>query len=274
MDREFFKKLLSVPTYSKHEDRMIDFILEYATSKNIPTKIDDFGNIYLLKGVDDENIEYLPCVVSHVDTVHYKHVDLIHNNGFLDIHEIAKDNNTYLFATMDDSNGDEIQTGVGGDDKAGIAICLEIINRTDNIIGAFFRQEENGCHGSKASDAEVMSKVGYAIQFDAPGDNWVSENCYGVKLYNDEFLGEIKDILDKYNQTKYSHDPYTDVYALKKGYDFNTINFFAGYHNMHTDKEYIVIEQVEKAIEMGCEVIQKLGNKKMVYEYTGFNFRY
>lgn len=260
MDRLFVKELLRVPTCSRHEDRMVEFISTFAIKHKIPFRTDDFGNIYLLKGTN--NIEHVPCVVAHIDTVHHDQKDLVVSNTKLNIVETTDGDKTILRAYHPETLS---STGIGGDDLCGVGICLELILKFDNIIGAFFRQEENGCHGSRNSDREVMSKVAYAIQFDAPTNNWVSEVCSGVKLYDSTFIGEIKDILTRHGQTNFSRDPYTDVKALRELYDFNCINFFAGYYNMHRSDEYVVLEDMEKAIDMGEEVIKHLGNKKYIF---------
>ncbi len=240
---------------------MVEFIIAFAIKHKIPARIDDFGNVYLLKGT--KRVEHVPCVVAHIDTVHHDQRDLVLSNRRLNIVETIEGDKTILKAydprTLD-------RTGIGGDDCAGVAICLELILKFDNIIGAFFRQEENGCHGSTNSDREVFSKVSYAIQFDAPNNDWVSEVCSGVKLYNSSFLTKIKSVLDSYGMTKYSRDPYTDVKVLRQLYDFNCINFFAGYYNMHRPDEYVVLEDMEKAIAMGEDVIKQLGNEKSYFE--------
>jgi di/tripeptidase len=268
MDIDFAKKLFSVPTCSKHEDLMVDFLESYAIDNNIPYKIDDFGNIYLIKGEITED-DRVPCVVSHIDTVHHSYDSLIKNNDSLIIKESILHDKRLLKAYHPNTN--ELLP-IGGDDKAGVAICLELILKFDKIIAAFFREEEIGCHGSANSDEEIFKNVGYAIQFDAPGNNWVSKTCNGVQLFNEEFFNEIKDILKDFGQTKISNDPYTDVYKLKELYDFNCINFFAGYYNMHRDDEYVVVEDMEKAVLMGEEIIKKLGNKKYEFIHKPFDW--
>lgn len=273
MDIDFAKKLFSVPTCSKHEELMVDFLESYAIDNNIPYKIDDFGNIYLIKGEITED-DRVPCVVAHIDSVHTSQIPLIEYNERLIITEekvlnktILRAYNPHLIDTID-----KAKSGLAGDDSAGVLICLELLNKFDKIIAAFFREEEIGCHGSANSDEEIFKNVGYAIQFDAPGNNWVSKTCNGVQLFNEEFFNEIKDILDTYGQTKISNDPYTDVYKLKELYDFNCINFFAGYYNMHRDDEYVVVEDMEKAVLMGEEIIKKLGNKKYEFIHKPFDW--
>ena len=71
MERNFelLKKVLSVPTKTYQEDLMIEFIVDWLESKNIPFYLDQYYNVYATKQTDT-NIEYFPCVVAHTDTVH------------------------------------------------------------------------------------------------------------------------------------------------------------------------------------------------------------
>ncbi len=59
---DFLKKVLSIPTKSFKEDLMIEFLVEYLTEKKHNFQVDDFGNVYVTKGVLDEGESY-PCIV-------------------------------------------------------------------------------------------------------------------------------------------------------------------------------------------------------------------
>jgi acetylornithine deacetylase/succinyl-diaminopimelate desuccinylase-like protein len=60
---------------------------------------------------------------------------------------------------------------------------------------------------------------------------------------------------------EYMVHPYTDVYALRKKFDFSCINFSIGYYDYHTKYEYVVIEDVFNGIDMGKKMIEELGYK-------------
>jgi acetylornithine deacetylase/succinyl-diaminopimelate desuccinylase-like protein len=61
-------------------------------------------------------------------------------------------------------------------------------------------------------------------------------------------------------RNEYQSHPYTDVYALKKQFDFSCINYAIGYYDYHTKNEYVVIEDVYNGIKTGKEMIESLGN--------------
>ena len=263
INKEHTKKLLidvlSVPTHSIREERMREYLIEYAINNNIKYHVDNKGNVYFTKGEVNGDENY-PCVVSHIDTVHNNQTDLIDTDLKLSIVEPVED----VLIAIDPLTYK--QTGIGGDDKCGVAICLTILEKVDVIKVAFFVEEEIGMNGSTEADWDFLSDCAYFIQFDAPFDNWVSKTCMGTRLFNDEFLEQIRPVLQSYEQTKISNDPFTDVLMLRKDGEVNCINFFAGYHRMHTSTEFVIPTQVFKAIELGCDVINVLGLKRSLYE--------
>ena len=74
-------------------------------------------------------------------------------------------------------------TGIGGDDKCGIFIALELLRKLDNVKVGLFVSEETGCHGSSKCDINFLQDVGYVVQFDAPGNHLITEVCSGIRLF-------------------------------------------------------------------------------------------
>jgi tripeptide aminopeptidase len=257
---QLLKDVLSVPTKTYKEEKMIEFLTNWLETNGYDYYVQDNGNIYVTKTTDevDENFHY-PCVVAHTDTVH--EIDTIN------IHEVELPNHQGIIKPALMSFNDKgIQTGIGGDDKAGIFACLVLLQEIPNIKVAFFVSEETGCHGSLASDDNFFKDVGYAIQFDAPGNWMVTEYCFGIQLFNreSEFFGVCSRVLNETFEGReiYQRHPYTDVMALKQKYDFSCINFAIGYYNYHTSKEYVIIDEVYTGIKTGKMIIEGLGNKK------------
>jgi hypothetical protein len=61
--------------------------------------------------------------------------------------------------------------------------------------------------------------------------------------------------------------PYTDISQLKKKIDVCCINMSCGYYNMHSNQEFVSIEDVENSIVAGLNMVKELGYKKYKYEY-------
>jgi len=254
MDTDFLKEVLSIPSISGNESMVRDYIIEFAIDNEIDYVLDKKGNVYLTKGKDRVTLgEYYPCVVSHIDTVHRSHIDLINDKRRLDIVEDVKGN---LIAYNPLTNQ---QTGIGGDDKCGVFVCLSLFLEMDILKGAFFVEEEIGMLGSKEACSEFFENVGYAIQFDAPSANWITEVCSGVKIFDTEFKDKIKTVLSEGGYTNFSNDPFTDVNQLSQKFDFNCLNLGCGYYEQHRDSEYVVVDEVKKSLHMGIKLIHHLG---------------
>lgn len=254
----FLKEVLSVPTKTYNEKKMIQFLTNWLSENNIPSYSDEFGNVYATKQEKQVSEDfYFPCVVSHTDTVH--NIDTINVKE-----EMLRNAQAEIKLSLKAYNNSGNPTGIGGDDKAGVFACLILLKELPYLKAAFFVSEETGCHGSKKADPKFFENVGYAIQFDAP-ENWmITEKCFGQVLFDrdSQFFSEVNSILSKRmvkEDMEYMVHPYTDVYALRSKFNFACLNFSIGYYNYHTPNEYVVVEDVENGILMGKEIIEKLG---------------
>jgi hypothetical protein len=156
-------------------------------------------------------------------------------------------------------------------DKCGIFICLELLKQLDKVKIGLFVSEETGCHGSSKCDENFLKDVGYITQYDAPGNHLISEICSGVRLFDREgefFTKTLKVIEESFgNEMLVQSHPYTDVSQLKKKADVSCINMSCGYYNMHSNQEFVSIEDVRRAIEAGKNMVKELGYKKYEYVY-------
>jgi len=247
--------ILSTPTHFAQEDLLAEKILAKLADKDLQVATDKFGNIYIQKGIPDSI--YYPCVVAHMDTVHHLTEFNVHTS----------EDNKRLYALTPDGN----KTGIGGDDKAGVFVCLELLERLDHLKVAFFVGEEYGCYGSRLADRAFFENVGYIIEFDAPEHNWISHRSNSVYLFDKDgiFFNKIKPILQETmgENLILSAHPYTDVCALKVKHDVSCINVSVGYFNMHEITEYVDIDICMNAIDMGEKMIKELGHTKYEYKH-------
>jgi putative aminopeptidase FrvX len=259
MDKKLLKEILSIPSYSGNERKLVNFICEFLEENKIPYKVDELFNIYCTKG----DADIYPCVVAHTDTVH--------NNNHIDVRtELKKNSRNVLKEAYKGYNAKGKPTGIGGDDKAGVFACLTLLLELPALKAAFFVSEEIGCKGSKEADEAFFENVGYAIQFDAPFDYMVTEVSSGVPLFDrrSEFFKKANNVLIEYIIPEYGSHPFTDVYALKKLFDFSCINLSIGYYDHHTADEYVILEDVENGIKIGREMIASLGYEKYKKRYV------
>lgn len=257
----FLKEVLSVPTVTGDEKRMIDYLEDWLSKNGIEYFTDFKGNVYATKGVVSEN-EFYPCVVSHTDTVHQ--IDSINIEE-----EILPNYYREPKLSLKAYNDFGEPTGIGGDDKCGVFACLRLLQELPVIKAAFFVSEENGCQGSRVADETFFDNVGYAIQFDAPESYMVSEFLMGIPMFkrDEEFFEVCNNVLtENLNKVSYKYHPYTDIYALRTKFDFSCINISIGYYNYHTRNEYVVVEDTINGLKMGKEMINRLGYRKFVIE--------
>jgi len=272
MNIDKFKELLSVPSKTYQEEDMVEYICdELEKIQGVTYYRDSMMNVYVTKGTLEED-EYFPMFIAHTDTVHSK-IDKI----FVKEEKLQR---PYTFGkTFDNTEVDVLKaydekgmaTGIGGDDKCGIFICLELLKQLDKVKIGFFVSEETGCHGSSKCDESFLTDVGYITQYDAPGNHLITEICSGVRLFerDSEFFNiAIPTIEESFrNEMLIQSHPYTDISQLKKKSDVCCINMSCGYYNMHSSNEFVSINDVNRAIDAGKNMVEKLGLKKYKYEY-------
>lgn len=254
--------VLKIPSFYGREELVARYIENFCIENKIVYTKDFKGNIYVTKGKMQTG-QYFPCAVAHMDTVHRDQVDLIDEDVSLEIIEEKIDGKTFMWAFHPLK---QKLTGIGGDDKCGVYICLRLLEKMDNLKCAFFVEEEIGMKGSQECSVEFFEDVGYALQFDAPTADWFSQTCSGYQLWTDEYFEVIGSVLNEYNVKNISTDPFTDVVQLRKKFDFCCSVLPTGYHNQHSEKEYVIKEETENCVNLAVDFITKLGSKKYFFE--------
>jgi di/tripeptidase len=257
------KEVLSVPTFSRNEKLMIEYLERVLNEKGYDYYKDSLNNIYITKG----KAEYYPCFVAHTDTVHK-----VNNN--LKVVQLVEGDRTILTGIDSVTNR---PSGIGGDDKCGVFLCLEMLDTLDNVKVALFVSEEIGCIGSRQADPKFFKNVGYAIQYDSPKGNSMSMSLMGMDLFseNTEFGKKVSQPILEHGITNWDRHPYTDIWPLMEKFKFSCLNLAAGYHRYHTNDEYVVVDEVENAFNLGIKLHELLGEKfyeRLNEEKKPFNF--
>ena len=111
--------------------------------------------------------------MSHTDTVHDIHKDFrVYDNDDILLRLVTTKCN---------------RVGVGGDDKVGVWICLQMLLELDIVKCAFFHSEEIGCIGSSQADMSWFKDVGYVFQSDRRGNNDFVNSIGGKTLFDKSF---------------------------------------------------------------------------------------
>ena len=251
LTKEFLKDIMSIPSCSGHESMMRDYILDFAADRGIRSTVDRKGNVYLVKGELGPG-EYYPCLVNHMDTVHFDEAVLADRGMRLEIlEETAGDGNTVLRARG---------TGIGADDKLGCAIALAILDGREKCKAAFFVEEELGTLGSKEMDTSWFADVSFVLSFDSPGRNRSSRSCYGRDLYSREFFERyLRGVCAANGVTAFNREPFTDVVNIRDRTDLMCFNVGNGGYNAHRPDEYLVVEHAEAACKLGNDLFDAIG---------------
>ena len=248
MRTELLKELLAVPTCTNEENAVVEFLVRHAAERGYRCAVDAANNVFMSKGELKEG-EYFPLVCAHTDSVHKR------------IPVVIKEVQGEVWA-VDRETGARV--GCGGDDKCGVFICLELLERQERLKAAFFVGEECFCIGSRAAGPEFFSDVGYCMEFDSPQGDIISFSSNGLQLFDPEgdFAKVAIPVMDAYGANKWQDHPYTDIAILKHRFDFTCVNLPAGYYNMHSRNEYVKLDEVQNAVNLGGSMLDALGFTK------------
>lgn len=200
--------------------------------------INDDGNIYATKGLSDD----YPTMVCHTDTVH----NIIKASDYI----ILKGDDVL----MGYNKARKSPSGIGGDDKVGIFMCLQMIKKHSVCKVAFFKDEEVGCYGSYDANIDFFKDARFVLECDRKGNSDFVNTIYGTSLQSKRFKKDVSTIIKHYGYTP-TDGMLTDVYALKQiGLNVSCANMSCGYYNPHSATEVVIPSDVANCLRM-CEQI-------------------
>lgn len=150
--------------------------------------------------------------------------------------------------------------GIGGDDRCGIYMILEIIKKHKCSV-IFCEDEEIGMVGAEKFIKEAFAKeleFNYMIELDRRGcDDAVFYDCDNP---------EFEDFITCDGDWKSSWGSFSDISTLAPAIGCAAVNFSCGYYNAHTTHEYVIVSEMETNIKKVCELIERTGeNDKFEY---------
>lgn len=147
---KYFLEITKIYRESKHEDKMSEYLINFAKKRGLKYIKDKCGNVLITKTVDEK----LPVILqAHQDMICISDNDFDFKNKRVPV----KMNKRYIY-----TNG----TTLGADDGIGIALILAMFDKVDkNIAGLFTTSEEVDMSGAKNFDASILSGK-YLINLD------------------------------------------------------------------------------------------------------------
>lgn len=167
-----FDDITKVPRPSCHEDKIREYLLEFAKKHNIEVKVDKCGNVVMRKPATKGH-ENAPTVVlqSHMDMVCEKNSDIEH--------DFMKDPiKTYIDGDWVKAKG----TTLGADNGIGMAAALAVM--IDNTLehgpveALFTINEEIGLEGAQNLGSDML-KGTMLLNLDSEDDGEVFVGCAG-----------------------------------------------------------------------------------------------
>lgn len=269
LNKNLLVDLVSIQSTSNDDIEILNYIKTFVSNlASIETKEDDFGNFYCTKGTGKNGYK---CIVSHVDTVH----DIVQDRAVYEFNDIifAYGSKVLSKGTKWESHTFK-QVGIGGDNRCGIYICLQMLYYFDDIKVVFFRKEEVGRLGSRASDLSFFNDCNFIIQPDRKGNSDFITTSAGVKMASPEFVTTVSEELNKYNY-KEAIGVATDVDVLKsRGVNVCCVNVSCGYYDAHTDNEYINLLDLTNCENLVFDLFTIHGNTRFEHTYTAPVYNY
>ncbi len=169
---KFFEEILSIPRPSKHEEKMTEYLINWAKERNLEYVSDEIGNVIIRKGATKgkENSPWV-CLQSHIDMVCEKNSDKVF--------DFEKD------AIVPKIEGEWLKadgTTLGADDGIGVATALAILDANDIEHGPieclFTVDEETGLSGAEALSVDVL-KSRILLNLDSEDEGEIFIGCAG-----------------------------------------------------------------------------------------------
>jgi dipeptidase D len=167
-----FETICEIPRPSKHEEKIIGFLIDFARQHNLPVKKDSVGNVLIIKHATKgcENNRTL-VLQSHLDMVCEKNAGTIHN---FDTDPIKP----YIDGEWVTAEG----TTLGADCGIGIAVQLAILTTVELKHGPieclFTVDEETGLTGANALEPGFFNGKGL-INLDSEDEGELFIGCAG-----------------------------------------------------------------------------------------------
>ena len=179
---KYFYEISKIPRISGKEEKIADYIENFAIKRNLNYTRDSYNNIIIIK-------EAVKSKKSNESVILQCHLDMVCEKEENSNHDFKKDGlDIYI-------DGDFIkarETTLGADNGIGIAIILAILNSNEinhpKIEAIFTVQEETTMEGAKKIDVSML-KSKKMICLDNMNEEELWIGCAGAKIFEYEIEG-------------------------------------------------------------------------------------
>lgn len=187
--------------------------------------------------------EFPVLLVAHMDTVHKEVVkDVICSDGKISSPQ-----------------------GIGGDDRCGIYMILEIVKQFNCSVLFCEDEEIGGVGATKFTKSECSNTVDahYIIELDRKGNT--------DAVFYDCDNPDFTDFITK-EYFKESYGTFSDISIIAPHLKLAAVNLSSGYYNAHTTLEYVVEQDVDNILTNVLAMLNRTDGT--IYEYIETEYTY
>lgn len=161
--------------------------------------------------------------------------------------------------------------GIGGDDRCGIFIIMNIIKKLHCSVVLCEDEESGGVGARKFTKSQFIDQldVNYIIEFDRMNAN----DAVFYSCDNPEFTDFVTD----FTGFKTAYGSFSDISVIAPAAKIAAVNLSCGYYRAHTTDEYVVYEEMMDTVHT-AEALIKAEYNKFEYvprkQYTVWDYNY
>ena len=206
---KYFKEITAIPRESGHEERMTEYLQQFAAKHDFPCKKDKIGNVVITKPAS-KGKENVPTLIlqAHQDMVCEKNASFEFDFGSQPIPYVIDDG--WMIAK---------ETTLGADDGIGVAACLALMDSSEPMgkLECLFTISEETTMVGATNLEEGMITGSTLINLDSEDEGQMFVGCAGGK--------------ESHVKYEFEREP------LRKGYKTVEIKLYGGIGGHSGDKQ-------------------------------------
>lgn len=202
-----------------------------------------------------ENVDGFLYAKGNLPVLLTAHMDTVHKELVKDFYEHTTDQGATIISSPQ---------GIGGDDRCGIYMILQILFSTNFRPSILFcEDEEIGGVGSdkfcQTEFLEELESMKFLIELDRANSN-------DAVFYDDDNL-DFHDWIETETGYKESWGSFSDISNLSPACGVSSVNFSCGYYNAHTTNEFVVVDEMLYTTEVVKMLLNKVNDDKEMKQF-------
>jgi hypothetical protein len=192
--------------------------------------------------------------------------DFIYAKGDIPIMLVAHMDTVHTKVPRVEQDGDILwsSTGLGADDRAGVAAIMEILSTGLRPHVLFTDKEEIGGEGARVAASKLEAPdVNFIIELDRRGEN--------DSVYYSNDNEDFQNYIDSFG-FKFSYGSFSDISILCPRWKISGVNLSIGYYGAHTRNEFLDLGEWGSTVDKVIAILNAPLTEK--YEYVAKKYTY